>query len=189
MDCKSIGSGVRTCRTDMRDGILMPNARQVIADLEVPSADRRPVIRRLVAEAPIAVLLEALDIADNEMTRVLLVDMLGRRRDPASLSSLLGMLTENSVAVRAASADAIGKIFGYVQDPPLHERGRVRAALVDAWDREGAPEVRSTLAQSLALLGDLRILPLLEAAQHDKDPRVRRQAEWGSEYLKRGTSS
>lgn len=131
----------------------------------------------------------ALTMARNADTRQSLCDLLGRLRDPDGLDALLVALRDDSVKVRAAAADAIGKVFGYVSDPPLDRRDHTLEQLIERWRVEASDAVRSTLAQTLALLGDPVVRPLLEAALDAADYRVRGQARWGLGYLDRKNSA
>jgi periplasmic divalent cation tolerance protein len=104
-------------------------------------------------------------------------------RDTPDFDVLVEALEDDDVKVRAVAADVLGKVFGYVETPPAEKRPAALEALLARWDREKSNDVRSTLAQTLALLGDPSVRPVLEAALDDGDPRVRRQASWGLEYL------
>jgi HEAT repeat protein len=158
----------------------------VVAELERSTPDRRPVMRMLEREADPRVLAEALATAEHPFTRQLLCDMLGNIRAGVAVDVLLGVLSDDDVEVRAAAADAIGKVFGYTQTPPPAEvRSAAREALLNMWEHEESGSVRSTLTQTLALLGDPSVRAILERALDDSDERVRRQASWGLEYLRR----
>ena len=92
-------------------------------------------------------------------------------------------LSDDAESVRAAAADAIGKVFGYVEQPPAHRRADVTAALLRRWRVEESDAVRSTLAQTLALVGDPSVRAALESAVDHPDRRVRGQAAWGLRHL------
>jgi periplasmic divalent cation tolerance protein len=107
-------------------------------------------------------------------------------RSEPDIGVLVEALDDDDVTVRADAADALGKVFGYMETPPSAEkRSMALDALLSRWDREESNGVRSTLAQTLALLGDPSVRPVLESALNDDDPRVRGQARWGLEYLSR----
>ncbi|HET6869338.1 MAG TPA: hypothetical protein VFH80_25735, partial [Solirubrobacteraceae bacterium] len=64
------------------------DAAEVIAALEAPTADRRPLMWQLEAEAPHAALVGAL-AAEAPLTRQLAADILGRRAEIESAGPLL----------------------------------------------------------------------------------------------------
>ena len=74
--------------------------------------------------------------------------------DTPDVGLLIEALDEADISVRARAAQVIGKVFGYKESPPPDEdrRAAVDAVLV-RWEREETAEVRSTLAETLALLG------------------------------------
>jgi periplasmic divalent cation tolerance protein len=97
---------------------------------------------------------------------------------------LIAALDEDDLSVRAWAAQVIGKVFGYRKNPPPDEDRRVAVdAVLSRWGREETAEVRSTLVQTLALLGDLRARPVLESALTDSNSMVKNQAAWGLKYL------
>jgi periplasmic divalent cation tolerance protein len=97
---------------------------------------------------------------------------------------LIAGLDEDDISVRAWAAQVIGKVFGYRESPPPDEDRRAAVdAVLARWEREETAEVRSTLAQTLALLGDPRARPILETALTDSNSMVRNQAAWGLRYL------
>jgi HEAT repeat protein len=143
----------------------------------------RALRKRLVAEVSQTDLSESLLLAPTPRMREAICNLIGDMRAPAAIDSLLRALHDSDSGVRGAAADALGKIFGYVNDPPLVRRDDVLTALAAAWSSEASIDARSTFAQTFALLGDQSIRPLLEDALDDPDPRVRGQARWGLEYL------
>lgn len=104
--------------------------------------------------------------------------------DTPDVGLLITALDDDDISVRARAAQVVGKVFGYRHSPPPDED---RSAAVDAvlarWGREETAEVRATLAQTLALLGDDRARPILETALTDGNSMVRNQAAWGLRYL------
>jgi HEAT repeat protein len=160
-------------------------AERIVDALERPVSDRRPEMDRLAREADVAGLVSALTVAKRPLTRQLLCDLLGRIGDPAALDALLGALNASEIGVRASAADAIGKLFGYQPGPPIERRDETLAALLSRLDDEDSNSVISTIIQTLALLGDPAVRRVLESARGSEDPMVRRQAEWGLEYLER----
>jgi HEAT repeat protein len=156
-----------------------------LEDGEVSPAFAQRRLHRLERAASVAAVSLALARARIPRVRRILCDVLATRKDPAGLDALLAALDDPDAAVRAAAADAIGKVFGYVDSPPLEHRDRTLAALTSRWRVEEAASVRSTLAQTLALLGDPAVRPLLAAALDDPDRMVRGQSRWGLDYLER----
>jgi periplasmic divalent cation tolerance protein len=74
--------------------------------------------------------------------------------DAPDVGLLIAALDEADISVRAWAAQVIGKVFGYSESPPPDQdrRAAVDAVLVRC-EREETAEVRSALAQTLALLG------------------------------------
>lgn len=144
------------------------------------SADRFRVLQRSATGHDLAA---ALRLATAPRIRQVICDLLGKKRDSVALDALLEALPDSSTFVRASAADAIGKIFGYVEEPPVQERDRIFAVLLDRWSAEESDAVRSTLTQSLVLVGGRSAQPILDLALKHPDSRVRGQAEWGLRYL------
>jgi periplasmic divalent cation tolerance protein len=104
--------------------------------------------------------------------------------DAPDVGLLIAALDDGDISVRAWAAQVIGKVFGYRERPPSDEDRRAAVdAVLARWEREETAEVRSTLAQTLALLGDPRARPVLETALADSSSMVRNQAAWGLRYL------
>jgi len=97
---------------------------------------------------------------------------------------LISGLDDPDAGVRAWAAQVIGKVFGYRQaPPPATERQAADDAVLARWQREEAGPVRSTLAQTIALLAGPHAQAALRGALADPDRQVRGQAEWGLRYL------
>lgn len=144
------------------------------------------VYDRLVRDEPLGTVIAALRTARDPVSRQVLCDVLGDRKEEDSIPALLERLDDPAVGVRSSAADALGKVFGYVDVPPPPARRReALEALLVRWEVEESDDVRSTLAQTLALLGDPSVRPLLEAAADHPDRRVRGQARWGLDHLAR----
>lgn len=153
---------------------------------ETHSGEAFALYDRLVKEAPLDSVIGALRRAVDPESRQMLCDVLGDRKEAAAVPALLGRLDAPEVGVRAAAAEAVGKVFGYTDAPPSPERRReVLGVLLARWEVEESDAVRSTLAQTLALLGDPAVRPVLEAAVDHPDRRVRGQARWGLDHLTR----
>lgn len=141
---------------------------------------------RLVKEAPLGSVTGALRRAADPESRQMLCDVLGDRKEVSAAPALLECLDDPEIGVRAAAAEAVGNVFGYTDAPPSPERRReVLGVLLARWEVEESDAVRSTLAQTLALLGDPAVRPVLEAAVDHPDRRVRGQARWGLDHLTR----
>lgn len=161
-------------------------AERILALLAAPQPEDEDLYDRLLADAPAASLIEALRRSADPDERRMLADLLGFRKSKAAVPVLIECLTDPAPGVRGAAADALGKAFGYVAEPPPRKRrDEALAALLDLWGREESPGIRSTIAQTLGLLGDPSVRPLLEEARGDADRRVRRQAEWALGHLSR----
>lgn len=105
-------------------------------------------------------------------------------RATPDIGLLIAALDSGDVSVRAWAAQVIGRVFGYRQSPPpAQDRRAAVEAVLARWGREETAEVRSTLAQTLALLGDARVRPILASALTDSSSMVRNQAAWGLQYL------
>jgi HEAT repeat protein len=144
------------------------------------------VYDHLVRDESLSTVIAALRAARDPVSRQVLCDVLGDRKEEPSIPALLERLDDPAPGVRSAAADALGKVFGYVDVPPPAARRReVLDALLVRWEVEGSDDVRSTLAQTLALLGDPSVRPLLEAAADHPDHKVRGQARWGLDHLAR----
>jgi hypothetical protein len=161
-------------------------AADAIRMLEEDTPDRRPTMDMLRREAPIRALTAALREARRPLTRHLLCDLLGFRMARSAIPELLDALGDSDRGVRCAAADAVGKAFGYPRRPP---RPRLVAialpVLLQQWDAESTPEVRSVLATSLGLIGDASACSRLERALNDPDKRVRDGARWALDRLKK----
>src|SRR4051812_28565542 len=147
------------------------NADEIIAALEAPVEQRRPVMDALEADAPVEDLVAALRTADQPFTRTLLSGMLGRRATPESLSALVDALADPHPRVRAVAGDAVGLVLRAHPDAPGREAaGRT---LVERWAVEPERDVRTTL---IAAMGPARHAPawrVLEAALDDPDDLIR----------------
>ncbi|HWH01987.1 MAG TPA: HEAT repeat domain-containing protein [Pilimelia sp.] len=158
-------------------------ADEIIRLLEEQESSKIRSMDLVEQKASSLALRDAYFMARMPVTRQLICDLIGRQRDSTNLHTLLHALDDCLVGVRASAADAIGKIFGYVDRPPLDRREEVLARLMVAWHAEKSDDVRSTLVQTLALLGDARVVPLLRELLGDSSARIRTQARWGLRFL------
>ncbi|MET0816713.1 MAG: HEAT repeat domain-containing protein [Solirubrobacteraceae bacterium] len=153
----------------------------IIAALEAPTEDRRPLMAELREDAPAAGLAAALETAEAPHTRQLLADLLGFQAAPAGVAALIACLTDPELRVRAAAADALGKVFmAHPDDPQAPGAG---AALLARWQDEPATAVRHMLAAALGATGHRPAAPVLRTALDDPDAGVRDAAAWALERL------
>jgi HEAT repeat protein len=155
--------------------------QEIIAALETPQDDYRPLIDVLQYDEPPETLLAALAAADRAQTRLTLVDVLGYRAEPEAIDALIGALADPSPTVRASAADSLGKIF--LSHPEAPDRERAGAALLERWEVE--PEV-PVLHMVAAALGATRYepgLPALRAALEHPNAVLRRVAGWSLEQF------
>jgi HEAT repeat protein len=153
---------------------------EVIAALGAPSADRRPLIRRLEEEAPRASLVGAL-AAEVPLTRQLAADMLGRRAEMESAGALLAALRDCDAGVRASATDALGKIM------LAHGPDSVPAAgpnLLAAYHAESHAGVKHMLVAALGASHHREAIPLLRAAAGSEDRGLAGAARWALEQLR-----
>jgi HEAT repeat protein len=156
------------------------DAAEVIARLEEPTEDRRPLMRELREELPTATLIEALAAATAPFTRQLLADLLGDRGDPAATEPLAAALDDPAEAVRAAAADALGKLF-MGDDPPPPDR--VGAAMLARFESDPSAVVRRTLASAVGAAHYEPAIPALRAALESEDRSLAYAAGWGLHWL------
>ncbi|MGH3319766.1 MAG: HEAT repeat domain-containing protein [Streptosporangiaceae bacterium] len=167
----------------MTDEALSPD--RIIGALEEETTDGPARMRRLERRATVANTVVALRTASTPFTRMLLCDLLGNKRARSAIPALIEALDDTDRRVRASAADALGKAFGYVDRPAPRARvDEALRALRTRWELEDDDDVRSTLTQTLALVSDSpAVVPLLRAALVHREEKVRRQAQWGLDYL------
>jgi HEAT repeat protein len=159
--------------------------RKLVEALGAESKDRRPIMRKVASEASLQALVEAAALTDRPFVRMLICDILGSLADPNCVDSLVVHLGDEDLRVRASAADALGKAIGYTKSVIiLDDRRRALIGLLQRLFLEDAREVRSTLVQSIALMGDLTVMPLLQRMSQEDDPMISKQAVWGIEYLR-----
>lgn len=162
------------------------SSASVIRLLEEEADDRRPVMDQLRRNAPIPVLVDALQEARQTSTRHLLCDLLGFRAARSAIPALLDVLNDSDRGLRASAVDAIGKAFGYGGNTlPARQVDVALPILVTLWHEEPTPQVRSVLAITLGLIGDKSVEPMLRAALDDPAAQVRFGAQRGLEHLQR----
>ena len=159
------------------------DAAEIIARLEEPAEDRRPLMRALREQAPTAALLEALATAGTPFTRQLLADLLGERGDPAAAEPLAAALDDGDEGVRAAAADALGKVFLADEPPGPEVAQRVGAAMLARFEAEPSAAVRRTLASAVGAARYEPAIPALRAARESEDRSLAYSAGWGLHWL------
>jgi HEAT repeat protein len=153
---------------------------EVIAALEASTADRRPLMKQLEADAPCASLVGALD-AEVPLTRELAADILGRRADIESAGALLAAIRDPDAGVRSSAADALGKVM--LTHGPDSAPG-AGPALLAAYDAEDEPGVRHMLVAALGASRHREAIPLLRAAVTSEDRGLAGAAQWALEQLR-----
>src|SRR5581483_11621809 len=121
----------------------MLSSEEIIIALEHEDLPGIEVMNQLASMGFNPALLTAYDRTTNADTRQAICDLLGRIADPAGLDTLTHALNDDNVAVRASAADAIGKIFGYVESPPVERRAEILRILLDRWRLDDSDAVRS----------------------------------------------
>ena len=165
------------------DGAPPVSAQEIVELLERPVEDGRALTGRLLAGAPTAVLAEALERARDPSTRRVLADLLGFRADAAALDPLLAALDDPDPHVRAAVADALGKVAMADPPPPASALHRAGAAMLAGFESEPSPAVRRTLASAVGAARYLPALPVLRRALASDDPSLVFSARWGLHWL------
>jgi HEAT repeat protein len=150
--------------------------QEIIAALEAPAEDRRPLMARLREEESPDALAAALAAATTPFTRQLLADLLGFQAAPEGAGALTLALADPELKVRASAADALGKV--YLAHPDAPGRADAGAALLARWRDETELPVKHMLA---AALGATRYEPargVLQDAARDQDAGLRDAAGW-----------
>ena len=154
----------------------------IIAALEARTEDRRPLMADLRHDAAPEKLAAALQMAGGAHTRQLLADLLGFQAAPVGVPALIVALGDRETRVRAAAADALGKVF--LAHPADPQRDAAGAALLRRWQDEPAAGVRHVLAAALGATAHRPAIPALEAAVDDPDPGIRASARWALDLLR-----
>lgn len=165
------------------EGAAPLSPEDVVEALERPSDDGWSLMGQLLDDAPTEVLVGALGRAAAANTRRALADLLGFRGDASAAEPLAGLLDDPDEAVRAAAADALGKVFMADPPPPPDVARRVGAAMLSRFEAEQSMPVLTTLASALGATGYEPALPALRAARESGEPSLARQAAWGLHWL------
>jgi HEAT repeat protein len=155
------------------------DADDVIAALNAPTADRRPLMRQLEEDAPCDALVGAL-AAKVPLTRQLAADILGRRAEIDAAPALMAAIRDPESGVRASAADALGKIM--LAHGPASAPG-AGPALLAAYDAEDRPGPRHMFAAALGAARHREAIPLLRAAAASEDRGLALAAQWALEQL------
>jgi HEAT repeat protein len=159
------------------------DAAEIIARLEEPTEDRRPLMHTLREQAPTGALTAALAAADSAFTRQLLADLLGERGDPAAAEPLAAALDDPDEGVRASAADALGKVFTAGEPPPADVADRVGAAMLARFEAEPSAAVPHMLASAVGAARYEPAIPALRAARESDDRSLAYSAGWGLHWL------
>lgn len=158
------------------------DAADVIAALQAPTDDRRPLMDELQARAPAGALAGALASAEQPLARQLAADLIGRRAEAEDAGALLQALHDPEPGVRASAADALGKVMLAHGSDTAPEAG---VALLTAYQSEDDPGVRHMLAAALGASGHREAIPLLRAAAASEDRGLALAAQWALDRLER----
>jgi HEAT repeat protein len=159
------------------------DAAQIIARLEEPTEEGWAVMWDLRENAPDEALLAAFAAAERPHTRQLLADLLGFRAVVAAAEPLAAALDDPDDGVRAAAADALGKVFMADEPPPPDVADRVGAAMLARFEAEPAASVRRTLASAVGAARYQPAIPALRAALKSDDRSLAYTAGWGLHWL------
>lgn len=150
-------------------------AREIIALLEEPTENRIPIKLLLSEQASSSALLQALQQADNALTKQTLVDIIGERLMQEAVPLLIELLDHDSIGLRASVADALGKIKDPSSGPAL---------LAHLHQETPLSPVKHLLASALGATGYREAIPTLISALEDPDPVLRGCSAWSLGALK-----
>jgi HEAT repeat protein len=159
------------------------DAAEIVARLEEPAPDGRAVMWDLRENAPDEALLAAFAAAERPHTRRLLADLLGFRAVTAAAAPLAAALDDPDEGVRAAAADALGKVFMADEPPGSEVARRVGAAMLARFEAEPSAAVRRTLASAVGAARYEPAIPALRAALDGDDRSLAYSAGWGLHWL------
>jgi len=159
------------------------DAAEIIARLEEPTEDRRPLMGALRDQAATEALVGALAAADSPFTRRLLADLLGERGDADAAEPLAAALDDPDDGVRASAADALGKVFMAEEPPGPEVAQRVGGAMLARFEAEPSASVRRMLASAVGAARYEPAIPALRAARDGDDRSLAYSAGWGLHWL------
>jgi len=151
------------------------NAVEIIETLSAIKLDGYSRKRYVLKYATNKQLIEALSIADTDLLRQIICEILGTKKAKTAVPSLVALLNDSSPGVRDEAADALSKI------------GDVRAgsALMRQLDVETDPGIKRTI---IVALGSVKCKPsipiLMNVLQDTTDGSMRGSAAWSLGYLK-----
>lgn len=141
-------------------------------------------MRQLEAEALLTTLVEALATAQVPFTRRLIADILGFRQERDAAIPLLRALSDPDADVRAAAADALGKVL-MAHGPECAPNAG--PALMSAFAIEPSAGARAMMAAAMGPAGYREAIPLLRAARRagdgPNDGGLALTAAWALEQL------
>jgi HEAT repeat protein len=144
----------------------MADPQTLIDDLVRAPGETVTRLREAPAGAP---LVEALALAPDAHTRMLLCDVLGFRKEAGAVDALVACLEDESPEVRSSAADALAKIGDARAGAPIF----ARAALP-----EPDAGARRMLVAALGAVGHQPAIPLLTELLDATDPSLRGNAAW-----------
>jgi hypothetical protein len=161
-------------------------AKLILALLEQPTDDRRPLVNRLRREASVNDLTQAVRFAKKPLTKQILIDILGNRHAKSAVPALIEALSDEDEKVRFAAADAIGKV--YLSDHSQRQKLRLEAgeALHHAFQNERSSGVKEMLVSALGALRYEPALPEIRAALDDPDIGLQEAARWSIDRFSNG---
>jgi HEAT repeat protein len=143
----------------------------IIAKLEEATENRRPLIRRLIADERDRNIVAALALRPTSRhTRQILCDILGFKKARGAVAVLVTNLHDTDDGVRCSAADALGKIRDPAAGQPLFEQYQQELP---------ASVVRGMLLSAMGASYYRPATPTLIAALEDPDSAVRLCAAWG----------
>lgn len=146
------------------------NAKKIIRLLEIPSKDRRPLKNKLIREATIQELVEALRISRLAITRRILCDVLAVRGSKSAIPALINCLDDLDWEVRSDAAEALAKIGSY----------EVGKTLLEHLQEETLP----AYVFALGSIGYLDAIPALTEALQNGSSTIRGAAAWSLGYMR-----
>jgi HEAT repeat protein len=145
------------------------SASEIVALLEEPTDDRRPLKMQLRRNAKVKELIRALQITKTVLTRRILCDILAERRAKSAVNAILECINDASSDLRNDAVEALIKIRSYKAGEGL------LAYFIDN------PQLWYAVA--LGEIGYRPAIPYLMDALENPDEGVREGAAWALGYL------
>lgn len=124
--------------------------------------------RRIIKEASVRTLLATLSSNSDPHIREILCDIFGERRAKSAVPQLIDLLDDKDVGVRAAAADALGKIGSR----------KAGEAMLKRFLEETEVPVKDTLVAALGAVGYHPAVPALIEALNSPERTIRACAAW-----------